>query len=93
MFGMKKLRPFLCNLDFKRKEKIMLLDKIIKKKIAKAIKELAKENKEKAMDYIKNHKDETIALVRKTIMDYIEEHKEEIIKYAIDALIKVVTNK
>ena len=45
------------------------------------------------MDYIKNHKDETIALVRKTIMDYIEEHKEEIIKYAIDALIKVVTNK
>lgn len=64
----------------------MILDKIVEKIIIKKIKEI----KEKGIDFIQDHKDEVIELVKREVKRYIEEHKDEIIKKATDMALEMI---
>ena len=54
---------------------------LIKNKAKKIISELFAEYKDKAEDYIAEHKDEIIEAIKEKVQTYIEEHKEEILDY------------
>lgn len=64
----------------------MILDKIVEKVLLKKLKNI----KDLGVNYINNHKDEIIELVKKQVKIYIDEHKEEIINIAEKKIVEIM---
>ena len=70
----------------------MIVDKIIKANIIKTVTSIILENKDKATDFIDDHKDEVIEKIKEEAKKYIVEHKDKIIEFAKETVIDLIKN-